>query len=175
MIKRRVIPSLVIALLMVAGLHVATAAPALQTGYLYELRAVHSGKCLDVRAASLVDQAVVQQFSCTGGNNQRWVLTETSDRSVIIRAVHSGKCLDVRGASLADQALVQQFTCHGGANQRWWAYFGNDGTITLVAVHSGKCLDIRGASLADQAVAQQFTCHGTTNQRFKGTLLGTAP
>lgn len=171
MTTRRLSRLLVIALLMVLGLHgTAAAAP---PNYLYEFRAAHSDKCLDVRGASLDDQALVQQYGCTSGLNQRWWVTEQSDRSTIIRAAHSGKCLDVQGASLANQALVQQFTCHGGLNQRWWIYFNNDGTTTIISVLSGKCLDIRDASLADRAVAQQFTCRGTTNQRFKPTLLGT--
>ena len=35
---------------------------------------VNSGKCLDVVGASTADQANVQQFTCHGGNNQKWRL-----------------------------------------------------------------------------------------------------
>jgi len=39
------------------------------------LVARHSGKCLDVEGASLESGARVNQYSCHGGENQRWVRT----------------------------------------------------------------------------------------------------
>ena len=41
----------------------------------FTLRARHSGKCLDVEGASLESGARVNQYSCHGGENQRWVRT----------------------------------------------------------------------------------------------------
>lgn len=39
------------------------------------IMAVHSGKCLDVEAASPDNRASVQQWDCHGGNNQKWMVT----------------------------------------------------------------------------------------------------
>ncbi len=44
----------------------------------YQIRAKHSGKCLDVSLAGggMNDGDNVQQWTCWGGNNQLWTLTE---------------------------------------------------------------------------------------------------
>lgn len=49
--------------------------------YYYELRARHSGKCLDVRGASTQNGADVIQYSCHGGTNQQWGFTSAADSS----------------------------------------------------------------------------------------------
>lgn len=69
--------------------------------------------CLDIENGSLGDKANVQQYQCTGNDNQMWYIYEgyTFGYSKI-RNKKSGKCLDVEGASLADRANVQQFTCN---------------------------------------------------------------
>ena len=71
------------------------------------------------RRLSTADGAKVQQWSCTGGNNQRWKLVSMGDGYNELVAKHSGKCLDVAASSTADAANVQQWSCHGGNNQRW--------------------------------------------------------
>jgi Ricin-type beta-trefoil lectin domain-like len=42
------------------------------------LTAVHSGKCLDVAGGSLADGGTVHQWSCHGGANQQWRMTEVT-------------------------------------------------------------------------------------------------
>ncbi|HLL65911.1 MAG TPA: RICIN domain-containing protein, partial [Micromonosporaceae bacterium] len=42
---------------------------------IYQLIAAHSGKCVDVTAASLADAATLVQWTCTTGTNQRWRIT----------------------------------------------------------------------------------------------------
>jgi len=42
------------------------------SGGYYSVRAVHSGKALDVAGASTADGANVQQWTYGGGNNQQW-------------------------------------------------------------------------------------------------------
>ena len=89
----------------------------------YRIVNMNSGKCLDVVNASIADQANVQQFTCHGTANQRWIIREIPGDPYSIDVfinVNSGKCLDVVNASTADQANVQQFTCHGGRNQQWF-------------------------------------------------------
>ncbi|MBV8705713.1 MAG: RICIN domain-containing protein, partial [Acidobacteriaceae bacterium] len=42
-------------------------------GY-YTLNPILTGKCLDVNAISKDDGAIVQQWTCWGGDNQKWSL-----------------------------------------------------------------------------------------------------
>ena len=49
-------------------------------GY-YALQVRHSGKCLDVRGASMQDAADVIQYSCHGGTNQQWRFDSAADSS----------------------------------------------------------------------------------------------
>jgi hypothetical protein len=85
----------------------------------YEVRAEHSGKCLDVDNASTADGANVKQWSCVGVPQQRWKLVWVGGGYFELRAQHSGKCLDVDNASTADGANVKQWSCVGVPQQRW--------------------------------------------------------
>ena len=86
----------------------------------YNIKPVHSGKCLDVVVASQDNGANVQQWDCgsTGNPNQKWELVPDGP-NYQIKAVHSGKCLDVAVASQANGGNVHQYDCHGGPNQAW--------------------------------------------------------
>ena len=80
--------------------------------------ALHSGKCLDVAAASTDDRAEIIQWQCHGGENQQWrVEAVTGGYQLVAR--HSGKCLDVSGESTNDGGSIIQWSCHAGANQTW--------------------------------------------------------
>src|SRR5689334_877776 len=56
---------------------------------LYELVAMHSGKCLDVYGASTDDAARVIQWPCHGGENQHWRVAPTGDGYFNLIANHS--------------------------------------------------------------------------------------
>ena len=58
------------------------------------------------------------QWTCNGGTNQQWSLTNVGDHVQLV-ARHSGKCLDVRSGSTADGAAIIQWTCTGATNQQW--------------------------------------------------------
>jgi hypothetical protein len=140
--------------------------------------AAHSGKCLEVKAASQANNAAVQQSRCTGGASQRWIPVPQDDGTYQLVAQHSGKCLNVPGVSTADSVAVEQYTCvAGAANEKWTPKLvpGTRDQYTLVALHSGKCLNVKGASTADAAVVQQYRCTGTaTNERWTGAPAGAA-
>ncbi|WP_437806942.1 RICIN domain-containing protein [Sorangium sp. So ce1078] len=127
----------------------------------------HSGKCLDVNNASTSDGAVVQQWTCNGGNNQQWLLQSAGGAYYRIVARHSGKCLDVVSSSTADGASVKQYTCNGGNNQQWQFQDDGGGYYRIVARHSGKCLDVVSGSTSDGAAVKQYTCNGGNNQQWE--------
>jgi hypothetical protein len=132
---------------------------------LYELVASHSEKCLDVPDWSLNDGTPVVQWSCNGGDNQKWNLETGTDGYSRLSAQHSGKCLDVSGVSTEDRADIIQWQCHGGQNQQWRVEVVPGG-YQLVARHSGKCVDVRGQATIDGGQVIQWPCHGGANQTW---------
>ncbi|MFI9061949.1 RICIN domain-containing protein [Streptomyces sp. NPDC053429] len=87
----------------------------------FEIVAVHSGKCLDVRWASTQNGTVVQQYRCSGNINQAWYLWRRGDNKWEIRSTQSDKCLDIHSPSGSPKlgAYLQIWPCHGGSNQSW--------------------------------------------------------
>jgi hypothetical protein len=146
-----------------------TTTPAPSSSTYYTLVSKNSGKCLDVSAYSMANGGNIQQWSCTGADNQRWRLVARSDGSYEVVGKQSGKCLDVTNFSLLDGANVQQWACGSSKNQRWKLVSTGDGYNELVSQNSGKCLDVKGLSTANGANVQQWTCQGGNNQRWKLT------
>lgn len=88
----------------------------------------NSGKCLDVRGASVADGAAIQQYTCHGGPDQQWVIKTFGLPSgySMLQNVSSSKCIDVPSASRNSGVLLQQFTCGAAgrfgqfpSNQTW--------------------------------------------------------
>jgi fermentation-respiration switch protein FrsA (DUF1100 family) len=157
------------------------ASPSLAATYgPYNIRAAHSGKCLDVRSGigATSDGVAVQQWTCLGPaqTNQQWYLADTGDGSTYyVTARHSGKCLDVRSGigAISDGVPLQQWTYLGYAqsNQRWsLTRAPNGATFDLRAANSGKCMDVRGGigAISDGVAVRQWTCLGPaqTNQQW---------
>ena len=145
--------------------------PPLQNG-IYEIKAKHSGKCLDVRNHSVNDRANVHQWTCHTEmpgyehcRSQHWRVESDSNNVYRVVAMHSGKCLDVHGSLQVNGGNVYQYTCHGGDNQSWYV-IPHNGAYRLIAKHSDKCLEVRGASHNDGKNVYQFGCHGRDNQTW---------
>ena len=136
-----------------------------------QIKPVHSEKCLDVAFGSTANGARVIQFTCHGGDNQKWRTEAVGNGMFQIVAVHSGKCMDVNEASLQDRAAIIQFDCHGGTNQRFFiepvGHNPNDPRVRIRIVSSSKCLDVEGGTILDKANLIQFTCLDQTNQEFR--------
>ncbi|MYR42443.1 lectin [Streptomyces sp. SID5910] len=114
------------------------------------------GLCADATGGSGADGTPIQLYSCTGGDNQNWVLAENG-------TVHAQyKCLDISGGAAADGTPVVLYRCNGGANQQWKL---NNGT--LVNPQSGKCLDADGGSGTSGTRLQLWSCNGTSAQKWK--------
>jgi len=95
----------------------------------YEIkRFAASSKCLDVENSSggLANGLTVQEWDCTGTNNQLWRLGRAGDGSseFLVVSILSGKCLDLDisqpGGGFADGTRLQQWDClFGQINQLW--------------------------------------------------------
>jgi cytochrome c len=139
-------------------------------GKTWTLTAQHSGKLLDVNAASTADGAQINQWAPTGGANQRWQAVDAGGGSVTLRAGHSGKCAEVTGGSSAAGAFLQQATCTSSTQQRFTATpTGTSGVYTLRSAVSGLCVDVNGAATSDGARILQWTCQGSPNQQWRFT------
>ncbi|MBI2389879.1 MAG: RICIN domain-containing protein [Deltaproteobacteria bacterium] len=136
----------------------------------YELRMLHSGKCLDVPGSSGADGTKLQQWTCNGSDAQRFRVSPVTDGgggAWRIVNVASGKALDITDVSVAPGARLQQWGWGGGANQRFAIEPNGDGTHRIRARHSGLVLDVWSGSTADGAPIVQWPAHDGGNQRFR--------
>lgn len=136
----------------------------------YLLKAVHSGKCLQVTGASKYDAALIQQWSCNATeSSQQWRLAALGSGYYKITNLNSGKVLDVSSASTFNWATIWQWSDANATNQKWKPVLQSDGSYQLVAAHSNKCADVAVSAAAtyDGALLYQYDCNTGTNQRFR--------
>ena len=138
----------------------------------YLVKAVHSGKCMEVAGAGTVNGSNVQQWSCNPtARHHQWQFTAVGNGYYKITNLNSGKVLDVAGISTADGANIYQWDNLDGSNQKWKPVLQSDGSYQFVVAHSGKCADVSGASTADGGNITQYGCHTGANQRFTLTAV----
>ncbi len=87
----------------------------------YEIKAVHSGLCLDISGASRERGARLIQYYCNRGYNQQFRFYDFG----AIQVRHTGMVLDVYNNGRQNGAAIVQWPWHGGNNQRW-----NRATVT---------------------------------------------
>ncbi len=131
-----------------------------------ELKALHSGKCMDVYFASTADGAALHQYACTGNSNQRFTLDSQGGGKYRLKANHSGKCVAVANGSTSDGAILEQRTCNNSNAQMFHVTDKGNQQYEIKNVASNRCMDVRYWSQGDFAVTQQSACHGGNNQRF---------
>ncbi|MFE6872150.1 RICIN domain-containing protein [Kitasatospora sp. NPDC057692] len=143
----------------------ASASPITNIGYDLEILALHSGKCLEIADWRTDDGAPLRQWSCTGGDNQKWRFN--ADGTIV--NVHSGKCLEVPGWKFQAGVQVGQWTCHGGGNQKWEGVNRIPELHSLAIVSSSAwdlVFDVAGVSTDDGAPVLLWWPGGGYNQQF---------
>ncbi|MER6134853.1 RICIN domain-containing protein [Streptomyces sp. NPDC001815] len=128
------------------------------------LIARNSAKCADVTSQSLWAGAQIKQYTCNGGNNQKYWF----------KSVGSGYYqLVARGSSLCVQEnanTVTQENCNASATGQQWSLTTTGSYVNIKSRASGECLDVNGGSTADSAAIITYTCNGATNQQWtRGT------
>lgn len=136
-------------------------------GTYYSVKYRHSGKCLDVAGVSTNSGANVQQYSCSGGSNQKLKLEDRGSGWYALVFQHSGQCVDVYGAGTSNGATVIQWPCHYNDNQLFQLVDHNNGYYSFKYKHSNRCVDVYGASSSDGADVIQWDCHYNNNQQFE--------
>ena len=66
---------------------------------------------------STADNAPIQTWTYSGGNNQQWTPVAESGGYYHFVNRNSGKCLDTPAASTADSVQLVQYACNGTAAQ----------------------------------------------------------
>jgi len=132
----------------------------------YTLRNVNSNKCLDVPGSSTSPGVQLQQWSCSGGNNQRYTLTYVGDGYYRLVNVNSGLALQVRSFGISANWAIEQAEAHGGDNQMFRLEASGSG-YRLKPRHAYMCMDVAGSSTSDGALLQQYSCNGSNAQVFK--------
>jgi hypothetical protein len=152
---------------LVAALVPAVAAKAATTAAAgIQIRAAHSGKCLNVSGASTADRAKIIQYTCAGAaaTNDKFKIVPRGGGNYWIQVVGSGKCLNVSGNSTANNAAIIQYTCNNQSNGLWKVDEVLDQpTIRFVSASSGKCLNIPNSSTADSVGVIQYSCTNLEN------------
>ncbi|GAA0376603.1 RICIN domain-containing protein [Micromonospora gifhornensis] len=125
---------------------------------------VGSGLCLGLDGAG--ERAIAELAVCTGGPEQRWIVSRYGPDTVTLTNAAYNQCLDVEGGSGDDGARLLQYGCHGEVNQQWRLQPVDGGAILLVAVHSGKCAQVHGGGTAAGDDVTQAPCNGNPAQRW---------
>jgi hypothetical protein len=133
----------------------------------FSLKAVGSGKCLDVPGNSLANGTGLVQWTCHAAPNQTWQVKQLSSGIHQVISASSGKCADVSGASTADGARIIQWPCSTSKTNQQWKLLGSGGGVYRVqSVKSGKCMAVAGSSTADGAAIEQRPCSTSKSQQF---------
>ncbi|MFJ5121497.1 RICIN domain-containing protein [Kitasatospora sp. NPDC088548] len=83
--------------------------------------------CLEIGGWSTGNGAPAQQWSCTGGANQKWLWIHVPGGDYTLRNAWSGKCLDVPAGANTNGVRIQQWDCWNGNNQIWYTYAAGQG------------------------------------------------
>ena len=127
----------------------------------------NSGKCLDVAGSSTADGANVQQYTCNGGNNQRWRIEDQGDDTSRLVNVATGKVLDTADCSSADGADLRQWSWLNNTCQRFRFLVTDSGYVRIVNQATGKVADVADCSTADSADVRQWSWLNNNCQQWK--------
>lgn len=132
----------------------------------YKIINRNSGLALDAQGIQTANGTLLQQWSYSGADNQRWIVTNLGGGQYKIIGVQSGRCVDVSGQSLLDGAYVHLWDEWGGANQKWIITPSSAGYYTIQSVNSGKLMEVFGQSVSNGGLVVQYASNGGTNQQW---------
>jgi hypothetical protein len=122
-----------------------------------EIKAGHSGKCLD--SSGTDSGSNVHQYDCHGRDNQKWLYVGGQFIDQL-----SGNCLDATANGQGSNVTTHE--CHGGDNQKWRL----DDKGHIISVSSGRCLDVAEASKNNGGNVHIWDCLDVTNQVWNSSM-----
>ena len=143
------------------------------SGQTYRITNRASGRAMDVESVSLDNGARIQQWdwSGSGGNNQKWVVTQEANGNYRLTAVHSGKALDVVDVSYASGGELQQWDYFGSANQQFAINNLGNGYFQIIASHSNLALGLDNGSTGNGVRIKQLTNNYSNRQQWAFDLV----
>ncbi|MGY0234382.1 RICIN domain-containing protein [Longispora urticae] len=144
-------------------------------GAAFEIVNRGTGKCADVAGKSLLNGALVHQWSCARGANQLWIAqpVQSAPGYYSLINVNSGKCMDLRANNddeVFNGTLVQQFECNAElyTSERWKLSFSPSapGYLTFTTWIKGLCLDLNNGSGSNGARIQVWDCVGPIDNQL---------
>lgn len=134
------------------------------------IKAVHSGKALDVPGASRAYGTQMVQWDANGTGSQEWRLGSPGSYLYQFANSVTNACLTVKDGSRNDGAPITQTACNAtDPLQQFYALDAGNGAVTFRNRVTGKCLDVSGSSQASGAPIVQFACNGQQNQQWRIT------
>lgn len=152
----------------------------------YQIRALHSGKCLDNPHGTSTPGVQQDQYTCvTGASNEKWYIVPVPESVFCpngpcaynppgpfwIKNAGNGLCLNVDHGYTAPNTKVLQWTCGNYKNE----FFGLRGSkrsgghrYDLIAtwLPVDNCLNIAGGSTANNAKLITWPCGDYNNEYF---------
>jgi hypothetical protein len=125
-----------------------------------------SGLCVDVHDSSNKLGLGIDQWTCSGANNQSFTFTAISGGYYTIQAQNDGLCLDAGAGSVTTGIQVVQNTCSGSNAQKWKVNPNSDGSFSITTANGEGCLDVYGGRAANGAQVTTYACHGSNNESF---------
>ncbi|MEU5693098.1 RICIN domain-containing protein [Actinosynnema sp. NPDC020468] len=145
--------------------------PTPRNPYAWEIRAVHSNRCLDVEGESTREFARVQQWDCRGSDNQSWYPDvdhyDAGNQPVYrLRNVRSNLCLDIPTDTPPGGARLRQARCAHAQNQEWTLNHPISNPAT------GRVMDVWGVSTGANAWVWLWNFEGGRNQYWWPSPVG---
>ncbi|MFO0553513.1 MAG: RICIN domain-containing protein [Polyangiaceae bacterium] len=129
--------------------------------------AADSGLCMDVMWGGTVNGVGLHQWTCNGGEAQKFRLTSAGGEFFNLRALNSGKCVSV--IDNVDGSTIQQYGCIGDAgqayHQQWVVENTSPTTVRLRNRYSNRCLD-RGSGTTAGTQLVQRACNLSSSQNW---------
>ncbi|MES2746538.1 MAG: PQQ-dependent sugar dehydrogenase, partial [Bdellovibrionota bacterium] len=128
----------------------------LLNGDVFSLESKLTGKCVDLDNGNWDNGGRIHQWTCDGGQNQKFRAEEVIEGVFRMRNIKTDKCLDISGISLDNDAYVQQWECGSGLNQQVRLTKTAEGTASISFIHSGKCMDVQSFNMDNAARLIQY-------------------
>jgi ricin-type beta-trefoil lectin protein len=125
-----------------------------------ELVSKSSGKCLTENGRG----AGVDQTTCSGGLNQKWLFKVNSDGSYRLESPANSLYLEGLGVAGKPGEKVILWQPYSTNSQKWKLQPAGSGYYSLMLESTSMCLGV--ASTANAAAAAQYTCSGASSEAW---------
>ena len=142
-------------------------------GY-YTIRALNSGKYLDVNNGGTANGTNILQWTGNSGNNQKWLVIPNADGTYSFVSKCNGKYIDMNGGgNPANGTNIQCWDGNGSAAQKWTLSRQSvlsNGTYFIGSISNPNYrLEISGRGTSDGNNLLLYSAHGATSQQFTFT------